>query len=79
MKVDGKSLAKEAIARKKENESLEKEGHKSEREQEAMGSHISEMASFIEAIHHKDPEKAHKHMMNYASFSVKPSEPQGRE
>ncbi len=64
MKVDGREIAK-AEARKKENMKLEKEGEVTIREQEAEGDHIKAMASFIEAIHHKDPEMAHMHIMDY--------------
>lgn len=65
MKIDGAEIAR-AKMKKKENMEFEKEGHKSEREQEEEGGHIKAMASFIEAIHHKEPEKAHDHMMDYA-------------
>jgi hypothetical protein len=65
MKIDGAEIAR-AEARKKKNMDLEKEGHESNKEQEMEGSHIKAMASFIEAIHHKDPEAAHMHISEYA-------------
>ena len=64
MKIDGREIAR-ALARQRENMELVKEGHASNREQEAEGSHIKAMASFIEAIHHKEPEKAHEHFNAY--------------
>ncbi len=66
MKISGSEIAKAAM-RKKENASLEKEGDAEVRDQEQAGNHIEAMLSLIEAIHHKDPEMAHKHMMDYAS------------
>ncbi len=78
MKIDAKAIA-QAMARKKENLDLDKEARVSSDEQVEMGDHIKAMASFIESIHNKDAEKAHEHMKAYASFHVKPNEPQNRE
>jgi len=80
MKVDGKELARNA-ARIKKNASLEGEGHVSNKEQEGMGAHIQCMMSLIEAIHHKDPEAAHKHIMEYSKHAVtsSPTRPQDKE
>lgn len=62
MKIDGKAIAR---AMSKSNSDLVNEGHETIREQEEMGAHIKAMASFIEAIHHKDPEAAHSHLNDY--------------
>ncbi len=69
MKISGAEIAK-AEARKKKNAAPPKEGHESNAEQEEMGSHIKAMASFIEAVHSKDPKSAHMHISEYAKHAV---------
>lgn len=69
MKFDGKAIAQAAMEKKK-NEKLESTGEDMVREQEKEGSHIKAMMSLIEAIHHKDPETAHKHMVEYANAAA---------
>lgn len=67
MKVDGKEIARQNLARKAENDKLKSGGQDVKNEIAERGAHINSMFSFIEAIHSKDPEAAHKHMMDYAS------------
>jgi len=71
MKIDGKEIARMMASRQAKNKELEKEGHVSNVEQEAMGDHIKAMASFIEHIHHKNPEAAHEHMEAYLRARAK--------
>jgi DNA-binding GntR family transcriptional regulator len=71
MKVDGKEIARQNMARKKENDELKSGGEDIKNEIESRGDHIAHMFSMIEAIHAKDPEMAHKHMMAYAESASK--------
>lgn len=74
MKLDGKELAKRNLAQKAENDKLLEEPHAVQKEILDRGDHITQMMSLIEAIHSKDPEAAHKHMMSYAQSSSKKEE-----
>lgn len=71
MKIDGKEIAKQNMARKAENDKLKEGGEDIKKEMLDRGAHIDHMFSFIEAIHSKDPDAAHKHMLAYAESASK--------
>lgn len=80
MKIDAKAL----VAKHSKQRELGKEGQQTINEVADRGEHISHMMSLIEAVHKKDPQAAHEHMINYAKSqsakdSAKPSEPQNHE
>ena len=64
MKVDGKSIA-QAIMRQKENAKLTEEGKNTIDDIRNRGDHILQMASVVDAIHEKNPEKVHEHLDKY--------------
>lgn len=64
MKIDGKKIAQE-MKKKKDSDMDLKKDLPAEKDG-ATGSHLIYMSSFMDAIHAKDPEMAHKHMMDYA-------------
>jgi len=81
MKIDAKQLALKHAKHSKQPE-LVKEGQQTINEVIDEGAHIDLMASLIEAVHKKDPQAAHLHMMSYSKAAMehsKPSEPQKTE
>lgn len=65
--MDGKEMARANLAKRAENK---KDGDAAPKEVEGeiadQGEHVKAMGSMIEAIHNKDPEMAHQHMIKYA-------------
>lgn len=81
MKIDAKELALRHVKHSTQKE-LGKEGERTINEVIDRGAHIDLMASMIEAIHKKDSQAAHEHMMAYSKAAMehsKPSEPQKTE
>ena len=74
MDIDAKALAKEH-ARQAKNCELGKEDQENNNEQLEMGAHhLYHLNQFIEAVHKRNPDEAHVHMMNYAkSVHAKPN------
>ncbi len=72
MKVDGKEIAKANLAKRASNEKMGAEAGPAVQEEILdTGAHINHMASMIEAVHSKDPQAAHKHMLAYAQSMAK--------
>lgn len=71
MKIDGKDIARQNMARKAEMDKLKSGGEDIKEEIVDRGAHFDHMLSLIEAIHDKDPDAAHKHMMAYADSASK--------
>lgn len=70
MKIDGKKIAQE-MKKKKEDSGADLKKDLPAEKDGATGSHLMYMSSFIDAMHAKDPEMAHKHLMEYAKHATK--------